>query len=456
LAQQQLAYVELERVVTPMRAESSDLKSELKALNAKFQKMQAQLDQRDAKVDVRSTVSKAASIKPVKRVVQAAVSSIEPAAGAVKAVAKAPVRLAQADIVVNNRAPKSFKNEAKNLERNMVNTIRETELGFEQVDQREAELDVAPVAEQAVTQNVAEEVVQAVVEAVPAPVEEVVAETVPEKVIEPVKAKVAPVKQVAEIEKPPVAAVPPVPQSANSVLSAHEEAVQSTKALLEETGVRSKAPSKEMAFSPPTDVKPKPVVVSKVAPKTAPVAQVKPVVQAAAPSVAPKPTPVAAAPAPAPVPVAPKYYSAPVNLEGVLSAARVDYGGTINRVDNYSSENLVSYQWQGNNGLFGSAQQKPLTASAQFDQFMLTYLEKTEKRCKGDFAIVPSASSIQGVDRIESYEVACIGAGADSAASVLFFSQNGTFSAVAHETPTANMQTAMDVRDQIMKSVSGS
>ena len=87
---------------------------------------------------------------------------------------------------------------------------------------------------------------------------------------------------------------------------------------------------------------------------------------------------------------------------------------------------------------------------------MQAYLEKTEKRCSGDFAIVPSASSIQGVDRIESYEVACIGAGADSAASVLFFSQNGTFTAVAHETPTANMQTAMDVRDQIMKSVSGS
>lgn len=440
LAQQKLAYVQLEQVVTPMKAESVGLKRELKALSVKFHKMQTQLDQRDAmlKATVAKTTSETASLAPIERVVQAAVSgtpkaaqapvpsvvAIEPAAGD-EARKVVPTKAIDEDtgIVVNNNglapAPR-FKNSAQDMERGLVSTIRETEAGFEEVAKRPAQ---TPDIEVEVVETLEETVVEA-----------------PKVDVPKAEAPVARVEPAAEAPAPAPVGI----EEPRSVMSAHEEAVESTKSLLEETGIRRRDTAKEMAFAPPTNVKPKPVIISKVQPDAPIAPAVTPV------KVAPKPQPIVLAPA------APRYYQSPVDLAGVLNRANVNYGGQINRVDNHSSADVVSYQWQGSNGLYGSAQQKPMRATAEFDAFMQVYLDKTKSRCAGDFAIVPSASSMSGVDRMESYEVACVGSGADSAASVLFFSQNGTFTALAHETPTANMQTAMDVRDQIMKSVSGS
>lgn len=463
LAQQQLAYAQLEKVVMPLKTESSELRSELKALSAKFQTMQTQLHQRDAMLNaaakktaqaaaraaVQSSLaaaketSQTATIAPIERVVQAAVSqkpiaevvSIEPAAG-------------DSDIVVNNRpAQENFKNTAQELEQNMVTTIRETETGFEEVSKRavvEPEIVIPDVAEPEVAETVQDIVIE---EAAPVTDVSVVEQMEPKGL----KTEPTPVVQAVEVESIPAQKVE------QPVISAHEEAVESTKALLEETGIRRRETAKEMSFVPPTNVKPKPVVISKVGENNdalaAPVPQRSPVSLAAPAAPETQAAPVALTPA------APSFYQPSVDLASVLRRANVNYGGAVNRVDDFSNESVISYQWQGSNGLYGSAQQKPIRASVEFDSNMQAYLDKTKQRCSGDFAVVPSqsgAAMAAGVDRLESYEVACVGGGVDSAASILFFSQNGTFTALAHETPTANMQTAMDIRDQIMKSVSGS
>ena len=87
---------------------------------------------------------------------------------------------------------------------------------------------------------------------------------------------------------------------------------------------------------------------------------------------------------------------------------------------------------------------------------MKEYLEKTEQRCKGEFAIMPDNSVQQGDTRIDSYEIACVGGSVSSAAALIFYNNGGTFTAVAHEAPAENMDAAMNLRDRLIQTLSGS
>lgn len=94
-----------------------------------------------------------------------------------------------------------------------------------------------------------------------------------------------------------------------------------------------------------------------------------------------------------------------------------------------------------------------MKSDAQFDQMVQDYLTQTERRCQGDFAIDPSSTQEVGGTRIDTYEIACVGGGVDSSASLLFVSQGGTFTVVAHESPTESMESAMDYRDRLVASL---
>ena len=111
-----------------------------------------------------------------------------------------------------------------------------------------------------------------------------------------------------------------------------------------------------------------------------------------------------------------------------------------------------AYQWRAGE-LFGSGEQREMNSLAQFDGFVKEYLTKTEARCPGDFAIVPDNTKESGSIRVDSYEIACVGDGVSSSASLIFYNQGGMFNVLAHETEAAKMSEAMAVRDKIFDSL---
>lgn len=146
-------------------------------------------------------------------------------------------------------------------------------------------------------------------------------------------------------------------------------------------------------------------------------------------------------------------YRPNVDVADVLGAADIALVEPVSIVSGFSGADRVAYQWRSGHDLYGSAHQKPMTDMDDFDAYVREYLTMTEDRCTGDFAIVPSATEQIGQTRIDSYEIACVGAGVDSSASVVFFNRDGTFTVLAHEGSTQAMGTAMEVRDKIVSFV---
>ncbi len=107
--------------------------------------------------------------------------------------------------------------------------------------------------------------------------------------------------------------------------------------------------------------------------------------------------------------------------------------------------------------LFGSAEQRSIAGSGAFDGYVQQYLDKTKKRCSGQFAAVPGPTQdISGVQTAD-YEVACVSEGGGGAsASLLFYSRDGVFTTIAHESTVEAMDQAMDVRDRLASSVTSS
>jgi DNA repair exonuclease SbcCD ATPase subunit len=148
-------------------------------------------------------------------------------------------------------------------------------------------------------------------------------------------------------------------------------------------------------------------------------------------------------------------YRPGVPVESVLKKANIAPDGSIDMVERASGPDKVVYQWK-DGAMFASAEQRPLASDAAFDDNVRVYLEETEKRCDGEYAIVPDNTMQRGDVRIDSYEIACVGPAVNSMASLVFFNQNGTFTAVAHEVAADRMSDAMDARDKLLNSISGS
>lgn len=142
-----------------------------------------------------------------------------------------------------------------------------------------------------------------------------------------------------------------------------------------------------------------------------------------------------------------------VNVAELLAAANIDLAVPVALVSNSSGADRVAYQWRSANDLYGSAHQKKISNINEFDSYVRDYLTMTEERCGGDFAIIPSSTDQVGQTRIDSYEIACVGNGVNSSASVVFFNKDDTFTVLAHEGPTEGMEMAMDARDKIVSTV---
>jgi|GEM_PF-5345031 len=136
----------------------------------------------------------------------------------------------------------------------------------------------------------------------------------------------------------------------------------------------------------------------------------------------------------------------------VLQTADIIPAGAVNYVEQVSSEAYQAYEWRTDK-VFGSAEQRYLRAETQFDDGVLAYLENVESRCNGDFAVVPFSSVGDLDNRVDSYEVACVGKDASSAATIVFYEDAGKFTVVAHESSFADIKSAMDIRDRLIDTI---
>ena len=143
------------------------------------------------------------------------------------------------------------------------------------------------------------------------------------------------------------------------------------------------------------------------------------------------------------------------DIEHILSVADIVPNHNIEFVEQASGDERLVYQWQTGR-VYGSAEQHPLFDVMQFDDRVLEYLEKTKARCIGDFAVMPDRSVQNGENRIDSYDIACMGSSVNSSASILFFNKGKTFTILAHEIPAEEMKEVMNIRDRLLKTISGS
>lgn len=138
------------------------------------------------------------------------------------------------------------------------------------------------------------------------------------------------------------------------------------------------------------------------------------------------------------------------DLAEMLGKANIVAPGDVQNVKALSGDVQAAYQWR-KGSVYGTAEQRPMASEADFDGMVQKYIERTQSRCPGEFAVVPTDTKGDGASRADSYEVACVGSKVSSGASLVFFNKNGVFTVVAHESPADSLGQAIDSRDQILK-----
>jgi hypothetical protein len=108
----------------------------------------------------------------------------------------------------------------------------------------------------------------------------------------------------------------------------------------------------------------------------------------------------------------------------------------------------VAYSWQSGS-LSGRAEQQKLGDPAGFDGQVSKYLASSKERCRGAFAAKPGLKKEENDVVVSVYEIACVGEAGNTAASVLFFSQNDMFTTIAHEGSLDDMNAGMDISDKL-------
>lgn len=142
----------------------------------------------------------------------------------------------------------------------------------------------------------------------------------------------------------------------------------------------------------------------------------------------------------------------PLSLFSVLGTARITTPALVNEVANAPQGVQHAYTWKSG-GVFGSGEVRLLPAVSGFDQAVKTYFKRSEDRCGGDFAVIPDNSKQRTGVRVDSYEIACVGAGVSAGASLVFYNDGNVLNIVAHEAPADQMDGAMILRDRVFENV---
>lgn len=141
------------------------------------------------------------------------------------------------------------------------------------------------------------------------------------------------------------------------------------------------------------------------------------------------------------------FYNPPVVVAEIVGEIAPQEPVEVNMVDQVSGPDAVVHQWRLGD-VYVSSEQRPVSNEMQFEGYVQEYLERTQQRCEGDYAIIPDKTMDRNDARLDTYEIACVSDAASSSASLLFLSKAGSFTVVAHEAAVDNMETAMALRDQ--------
>jgi hypothetical protein len=139
-------------------------------------------------------------------------------------------------------------------------------------------------------------------------------------------------------------------------------------------------------------------------------------------------------------------------VESLLNKSGVSLQGKVQKVKSVEGDGFMAHSWD-TGVMFGSIEQRPMAMINQFDILVGQYLRKTEDRCTGEFAAVPSVAQQYGTVRVEAYEIACIGNEDSASASILFFNRGDVFTTIAHEAAMDGMDVAMDTRDRLISTI---
>lgn len=141
------------------------------------------------------------------------------------------------------------------------------------------------------------------------------------------------------------------------------------------------------------------------------------------------------------------------SVEALLADAGIRPSQGVQPLASRAPQGVVGYQWIVGD-VYGSSEQQRLADAEEFDRKVKEYLVRTEANCNGDFAVIPSDSVDYGSMRVDAYDIACVNGGAEKAASLLFYNQNGYFSAISHGGEASDMEVAMTLRDNLIRSFS--
>ncbi len=134
--------------------------------------------------------------------------------------------------------------------------------------------------------------------------------------------------------------------------------------------------------------------------------------------------------------------------------AVVSPGAAPRLIEDVSGAQVAVYQWNSD-GIYGSSEQRPLEIEGdyQFDVLAQEYLERTEERCPGAFAVVLEDTFEGAGGRVDSYDVACVGDDVSSSAALLFYGRDGGLSVLAHEVPTERLEEAIERRERVVSAI---
>jgi hypothetical protein len=166
----------------------------------------------------------------------------------------------------------------------------------------------------------------------------------------------------------------------------------------------------------------------------------------------------------APQPVAPRPSTSKINqsasqqvamlsgdeIRRVVTQSRIPLRGGVSRVERVSGPDFAAFQWDTGT-VYGSGEQSRLADMSAFESSVARYINKTQQRCDASFDQTVQNQHVNGLN-VKTADIACVDArGEGQAASVLFFAYNGMFYALAHEADMNSFQTAMDMRDRLLK-----
>lgn len=180
-----------------------------------------------------------------------------------------------------------------------------------------------------------------------------------------------------------------------------------------------------------------------------------PAVAPIAAAVKPKPAPVAEAvvkkEAKQPAPIAGQALNGE-NIRKIIAESKIPLAGQVDKIDRVSGPDFAAFRWD-TGVVYGSGEQSRMANVAAFENSVAKYIEKTESRCNGQFAQNLIDMS-EGDNKMNVADISCVDAnGKGTAASILFFTHEGMFYALAHEAGMKTFAVAKEMRDQLTKTV---